>query len=117
MPTFEEQILDILKCPVCYLVPRAVPVATCVVGHAVCEDCRPRLVHCPTCRGPFVVASNTILNKICEIVPHYCKYRTFGCNTKLTSDEIKHHETECPERTVKCCFRGDIRYKLWQFAT
>ena len=110
MSTFEDQLLDILKCPVCYQVPRprSQPVSNCIAGHTICESCRPRVQECPTCRRPFMATTNTVINNICQIVPHHCKYRTFGCQVKLNSDQIDQHESECPERTVNCCFRGDV---------
>ena len=107
MSSVEQQIMDILKCPICYNIPRKTPIQSCEAGHIVCEDCRPQLITCPACRGPFVDTASSVISNIVCIVDHPCKYNTFGCSIKLKAGEIGHHEKECPERTVKCCFRGD----------
>ena len=41
---------DILECPVCYATIKQTPIYQCRNGHVVCENCRPRLTTCPTCR-------------------------------------------------------------------
>ena len=44
-----------LECPVCCEelgAPRRI--FQCSQGHPVCSSCRPRLRHCPSCRGPVI---------------------------------------------------------------
>ena len=49
----EERLSDIeaaLQCPVCYSIPRNLPISSCSSGHIICQSCRPRVTSCPTCR-------------------------------------------------------------------
>ena len=44
-----------VECPVCceeMAPPRTI--FQCSQGHPVCSSCRPRLVHCPSCREAFM---------------------------------------------------------------
>ena len=44
-----------IECPVCceeMAPPRTI--FQCSEGHPVCSSCRPRLVHCPSCREAFM---------------------------------------------------------------
>ena len=107
MSSIEQQISDILKCPICYKIPRVVPIRNCEAGHIICEECRPQVLVCPTCRGPFADTTNNVVDSISQILLHPCKYATFGCNMKMKADEIENHEKDCFERTIYCCFRGD----------
>ena len=46
---------ELIECPVCCEdlgAPRTI--FQCCQGHPVCSSCRPRLVLCPSCRGPFM---------------------------------------------------------------
>ena len=105
MSTFEEQVSEILCCPVCYRPPRKAPVSCCVHGHIVCEACSSKLIFCPLCRGNLHFNKNTVASKICLILSHKCKFDSLGCDVKLKLGEIEDHEACCPERTVKCPFR------------
>ena len=98
-----ERFLDELECPVCLLIPREGPVGACPVGHIVCKNCHENVETCPTCRRQMLKdGTNTIVNKMIEEVPHPCKYRHFGCETKQRLNELVDHESKCPERTIEC---------------
>ena len=56
---------------------------------------------CPTCRRPMLKdGTNTLANKMIELVPHPCKYSE--CQVKNYLKDIEEHEERCPERVVKC---------------
>merc|ERR550519_3071116 len=41
-----------LECPVCYEVAKE-PIFQCVDGHLICQNCRPKIKDCPTCRKEY----------------------------------------------------------------
>ena len=95
-----------LECPVCFNIPREVPIPACPAGHIVCKTCKPKVQECPTCRreypwGKFEV-TNSLAASLIDKVPHKCKYSDFQCEVKMKLSEIVQHEKICPERTVKC---------------
>ena len=52
---FELDKREEVECPVCceeMATPRTI--FQCSQGHPVCSSCRPRLVHCPSCREAFM---------------------------------------------------------------
>ena len=100
-----EKITEVLQCPVCYNLPRAVPVQSCTAGHIVCQDCKLSVGFCPICRDILMNNTNTIAGNLIQIVLHNCKFNSMGCNVKLPLDEIKQHEKYCIERTVICPYR------------
>ena len=58
-----EEVLTLLECPVCldHITP---PVKQCVKGHLVCNECFPRLPHCPTCRSAMNQERNLAVEQI-----------------------------------------------------
>ena len=48
--TLEAELEESLQCPVCLLIPRALPVPACPAGHIICQACREKVTLCPTCR-------------------------------------------------------------------
>merc|ERR1719423_61822 len=52
-----------------------------------------------------------------ELVPHKCKFSTYGCEEKDYLVPLKNHEEKCPERTVKCpsvkC-KAEVQLKKFQ---
>ena len=92
-----------LECPVCYRIPRDVPISCCERGHIVCEPCRGRVATCPTCRGRLDsnITSSLAATQI-MLVDHKCKFAFYGCDVKMKLEQIVVHEETCPERTVIC---------------
>ena len=125
MDNFSDNVMQILECPVCFNVPRVIPIASCSFGHigkfpliqlitflikilyilSVCENCRPRVIHCPVCRGCLHYNQNTVAGQICLIADYKCKYQNQGCPVKKRIQEIDAHERKCPERLIQCPFR------------
>ena len=104
--TIVQEFEKDLECPVCFNIPREVPIPACPAGHIVCKTCKPKVKECPTCRrdypwGKFEVTSSLAASLI-DKVPHKCKYSDYSCDVKMKLSEIVQHEKLCPERTVKC---------------
>ena len=105
-----------LECPVCFNVPRELPIPQCPSGHIVCKDCRRSLSECPTCRRRLFANNNSsIAAFLIDQIPHKCKFNEFGCDEKGLLRDLKIHEMKCPERTVKCpVFRNElVQLKLY----
>ena len=95
-----------LECPVCFNIPRHLPIHSCPAGHIVCKTCKLRVKKCPTCRrefpkDKFEVTSSLAASMIFK-VPHKCKYSDYGCDVKMKLKDITKHEDKCPEKTVRC---------------
>ena len=106
MASFQEQVEELMECPVCFKIPRRMPIECCRFGHLVCEDCRPKVESCPTCRGGYLNYTNTVAGYISLIVAHKCKFSPLGCHVKMSVHTITRHEKICPERVIRCAFRG-----------
>ena len=93
-----------LECPVCYIIPRDIPIPQCSKGHIVCQGCRKSVTICPTCREPYSEANmnSSLAAKLIEKIPHQCKFTEYGCEKKDFLDQLKLHEQKCNDRTVKC---------------
>ena len=106
-----------LECPVCFNVPRDLPIPQCPSGHIVCKDCRRSLRECPTCRRRLFADNNSsIAAFLIDHIPHKCKFNEFGCEEKGFLSDIKIHEKKCPERTVKCPVNPNDVVQLKLFA-
>jgi hypothetical protein len=78
----------IIRCPVCFTVPRSGPILECENGHLVCKPCFTRLrlepsPACPTCRIPMSPKKkrNLLAEQIiakCDF-DCSCKYVDSGC--------------------------------------
>ena len=105
-----------LECPVCFNVPRDLPIPQCPSGHIVCKDCRRYLSECPTCRRRLFANNNSsIAAFLIDHIPHKCKFNEFGCEEKGLLCDLKIHEKECPERTVKCPVNSNDVVQLKMF--
>ena len=101
-----EDLQEDLKCPVCWKMPRSIPVYQCMSGHIFCKECKPRLQTCPVCRIPL--RSNQtrwalMTEKLLMKFPFKCHYAENGCQEPncLLSD-LEKHEKECKFRLVSC---------------
>ena len=92
-----------LECPVCLNIPRDLPLPSCPSGHIVCRPCKERVEDCPTCRQPMPPNMiNSLVGGLIEHVEHKCKYSDQGCKVKMMLKDLQLHETNCPERAIKC---------------
>ena len=97
----EQSLLRELECPVCmeYMVP---PIILCVYGHNICDICRPKIPYCPTCRHPFLNATNVALENLAREVKYPCPYQKFGCEEFFVHDTVREHQHRCHYRQEKC---------------
>ena len=63
------------------------------------------MTRCPTCRGNITYCTNTLVGQISELLPHKCRFSSFGCMVKMKIDEIQKHEENCDEKTIVCASR------------
>ena len=104
---FIEKVTSYCQCPICYNLPRTLPVASCSRGHVICENCRSNVHLCPLCRGSlYNNCTNAVVGLICEAALHSCRFEPFGCGIRGSISNIEMHERGCPERTVHCPFIG-----------
>ena len=97
-----SKLEESLECPVCYKIPRDLPIPCCVAGHIVCQPCRSKVTNCPTCRGRLDSNTSSLAASQIMMIDHKCKFSYFGCEAKMKLDEINIHEKNCPERTIIC---------------
>ena len=71
-----SRIQSQLECPVCFIIPRELPVPSCPSGHIVCRPCKERVRDCcPTCRQPMPPnMTNSLAAALIDEVPLKCKY-------------------------------------------
>jgi hypothetical protein len=93
-----------------YMVP---PITLCVNGHNICNMCRPKLAHCPTCRNPFLSTRSVALEKLAREVKYRGRYRKLGCE-EVERDE---HKVDCRYGQLKCpVTTKNIReYRGWRY--
>ena len=65
---FEKYVEDLLECPVCLELIKTTPILQCAGGHVICNDCIPKLYHCPICRNYSKLSRNLIIEQIIENV-------------------------------------------------
>ena len=99
----EARITSQLECPVCFNIPRELPIPCCPSGHIVCRPCKKRVTDCPTCRRPMPAnMTNSLAGALIDQVQHRCKFHDQGCDIKMMLKDLVTHEKECPDRTIKC---------------
>ena len=92
--SMEQSLLNQLECPVCmeYMRP---PITLCANGHNICNTCKQKVPHCPTCRQQFLNTRNVALEKVATDVNYPCTYRKYGCREIYKLDLIDGHQEEC----------------------
>ena len=90
----EQSLLKQLECPVCmdYMRP---PITLCANGHNICNICKPKVLHCPTCRQEFLGTRNLALEQLAAEVKYPCAYRNYGCMEIHKLDLIGGHQQKC----------------------
>ena len=103
------KLSSMLECPVCFNVPRDLPIPQCSAGHIVCKSCKASVTSCPTCRREMSDSTSSLAASIIELVPHKCKFSEHGCEVKDYLVQLK------VERTVKCpACRAEIQPKKFE---
>lgn len=98
----QVEIESVVECPVCYTIPRHLPIPCCPAGHILCQICRARVLHCPTCRRQLEDNTSSLAAALIEKVKHKCKFWDKGCQHRALLADLLSHEGVCPERTVHC---------------
>lgn len=101
MKEFDEKMLHFFECPVCKTLMRP-PIYQCKFGHSFCNNCRPRLEKCPTCREPFGTTRNYSLEGLTAGISYSCIYHPLGCEQTLQASDTGKHESMCPFRPYHC---------------
>jgi E3 ubiquitin-protein ligase SIAH1 len=78
-----SQLAKSVECPVCFLVPRTVPVPCCPVGHVICTTCRGKMDSCPICRREFGDNVSSVAADIIHLLELECKNVEKGCQVRL----------------------------------
>jgi len=104
-----EEVLQLLECPVCldHITP---PMKQCIKGHLVCNECFPRLPHCPTCRSPMNQERNLAIEQIARLLKYPCRYYPMGCREAFILSKKGAHEQDCPYLQLKCPFHGQCAF-------
>jgi len=113
--SLNDNVKDVLECPVCYTVPRSGPIYQCNRGHIVCHECRPMLKICPQCKATLKHnVRSLIAEKMRDNVSIPCEFE--GCAVEMQRQELEKHEKICVNRQVMCpaprCSRMVVLTKL-----
>jgi len=97
---------QIMECPACmeYMRP---PITLCVNGHNICNICRQKVRHCPTCRHQFWDSRNVAWDKWSTEVKYPCVYRNYGCREIYSLDLIGEQQEKCR------LFHRHVQLKSW----
>jgi len=109
----EQIVLDQLECPVCteYMRP---PITLCEMGHNICNICRPKVRHCPTCRQQILKTRNVALEKVAIEAKYPCVYRKYGCREICSLHLIDEHQEKCRYIPHPCPVNNlNIRHCSW----
>jgi len=98
----QSELETVVECPVCYSIPRDLPIPCCPAGHIMCTTCRGRVLHCPTCRRQLEDNTSSLAAALIEKVQHKCLYWDFGCKQKDFLARLVRHEEACEDRTIQC---------------
>jgi len=98
----ESELESVVECPVCYNIPRDLPIPCCPAGHIMCSPCRLRVLHCPTCRRQLEDNTSSLAAALIEKVKHKCLYWDFGCRHRDFLVGLVRHEEVCQDRTILC---------------
>ena len=78
------------------------PIILCESGNNMCDRCGPRIFGCPTCRHPYLNATNVALEQLAREVRYPCRYQKFGCEEFFAHDTVREHQHRCHYRPQTC---------------
>ena len=96
---FFNTALRELECPACkqYLEP---PITFCLGGHNICNNCRPTVSICPTCKQGFLNTRNVSLENLSLQMTVPCSFR--GCKEIFSLKALLKHGAICGYRIQTC---------------
>jgi len=101
MSNMMDEFKEVIKCPICYEVPRVGPISVCPEGHLICKECKPKIDNCPVCRVRMTTGAKSLLALfITERIPHSCGNQ--DCSESFLPDALAAHEKVCVHRVVSC---------------
>ena len=74
----------------------------CENGHNICNICRPKFTHCPTCEQQFLNTRNVALEELATEVKYPCVYRNYGSREIYSFDLIGEHKEKCQYIPQSC---------------
>ena len=80
-------------------------------GKLFCPSCVSSLLNspCPNCKHSYVqFFENAFTKRLLQIATYKCKY---GCNKRLSAEQMKTHFLTCDQKTFKCCICKDNNFK------
>ena len=80
-------------------------------GKLFCSSCVSSLLNspCPNCKHSYVkFFENAFTKRLLQIATYKCKY---GCNKRLSAEQMKTHFLTCDNKTFKCCICKDNNFK------
>jgi E3 ubiquitin-protein ligase SIAH1 len=98
----DEGVMKELECPVCfeYMKP---PISMCENGHSICNDCKPKLKNCPSCRKSFLDVRNLALESLSAALA--------SPNNSSKNSDSSHKNYKCPFAAVSnedCVWCGSL---------
>ena len=98
----DDELIEVLECPVCLKMPRQTPVYQCENGHCICSECYVKLTNCPICRKALGKIRNLVFERLLKKMSHKCKFVEYGCTFEDTMKPLECHELDCQYRLVNC---------------
>jgi len=99
-----------LLCKVCNLLPRSLPLYSCMKHHKVCNECMAQRDDCPLCSKPLCKETSPLLHALLTSLSRPCQWSNYGCSFKSRQVvELETHEAECKHQGVLCWGCGRFR--------
>lgn len=67
-----DTIRELLECIVCFETSQP-PIYICGLGHSICNDCRFKVLQCPTCRQPYYGTRNLLAERLWDELERFSK--------------------------------------------
>ena len=105
-----QNLVEHLECPICmnYLTP---PIYQCLNGHPICNNCKPNVYNCPTCKEKNIYSRMLILEKVYNDLRFPCSFKEFGCDALLNQKSLKNHEDDCVYQSIECPMKCGCSWK------
>ena len=106
---FLQTVLDLSKCPICYLLIKD-PETWCSNGHIICQECKGQLrtPECPICKAQHEekAIKNIVVRQTLEQMQLICAQ----CDEKIQLLSQAQHQVHCPGRPLPCFGSKEFLY-------